>query len=99
MNYRALEALKGSIRKWEKIVAGTEGDEGTHNCPLCQEFYRQECVGCPVYERTGHAACDGSPYQDWASEKWTWGIKAETPEDKLQAQKMLDFLKSLLPSE
>ena len=97
MDHRTLTALKGSIKKWEGIVAGTEGDEGIKNCPLCQEFWNDGCVGCPVYEHTGQMSCDGTPYDDWTHHRWESGMKAETPEDKLQAQKMLDFLKSLLP--
>lgn len=39
MDEKTLEALKGSIKKWEGIVAGTGEDRGIENCPLCQVFY------------------------------------------------------------
>ena len=38
MNRKTLTALKGSIKKWEKIVAGTGSDNGYQNCPLCALF-------------------------------------------------------------
>ena len=38
MNSKTLEALKGSIKKWQRIVSGTARDEGAINCPLCWKF-------------------------------------------------------------
>ena len=32
MSKEAETALRGSIEKWEEIVAGTGVDDGTHNC-------------------------------------------------------------------
>lgn len=86
MDPATLVALKGSIAKWEGIVAG--GPEG--DCPLCLMFFRGRpiediCVGCPVMERTGRRMCRGTPYWDDTNPK--------------QAQAELDFLKSLLPKE
>lgn len=71
MNEIVLEALKGSIRKHENILSGTESDYGADNCPLCGLFNRSlmdlkdRCVGCPVYEKTGEVFCYNTPYQDW----------------------------------
>ena len=93
MDAETLEALKGSIAKWEAIVAGTGTDLGMNNCPLCLRFATDEynpCTGCPVYARTGSVMCEGSPYDDWLS--------AQTLADEERAaQAELDFLKSLLP--
>jgi len=36
MDIETLKALKGSIKKWERIVEGTGVDEGADNCPLCE---------------------------------------------------------------
>ena len=59
-------ALEGSIRKWEKIVAGTGVDMADENCPLCQLFENcQDGEGCPVDNETGDG-CAGSPYDDWS---------------------------------
>lgn len=109
MEQRALKALKGSIRKWEKIVAGTGRDKGGDNCPLCLEFndrFSQEpvCEGCPVYEKTGKTLCDNSPYDEWLRlvhapqrQQNPGGFKVENAKEKRAAQKELDFLRSLLP--
>jgi len=95
---RTLEALQGSIAKWEAIVAGTGEDDGSFNCPLCHRFANnrsqgQQCLGCPVMQATGEKHCYGSPYHDY--------VHAEEEEDKEAmakcAQAEVDFLKSLLP--
>ena len=95
---RTLEALQGSIAKWEAIVAGTGEDEGSFNCPLCHRFANhrqddQQCLDCPVMKVTGKKHCYGSPYHDF--------VRAEEDGDKNEmtkrAQAELDFLKSLLP--
>lgn len=80
-----LEALRGSIKKWEAIVAGTGTDNGHRDCPLCQMFLQiSTCRGCPVMARTGKPECRGTPYRQ----------SVNTNEI---AQAELDFLKSLLP--
>lgn len=72
MDERTLTALKGSIAKWEGIVAGTVENRGFHNCPLCARFHPEAtnrsyrgphvCEGCPVKDKTGKSLCRGSPY-------------------------------------
>lgn len=100
MDQRALDALKGSIAKWEAIVAGTGADEGIRNCPLCTQYWHNGCVGCPVSELTGYESCDKTPYEAWSDdEDWFSGIKADTPERVGRAKMMLNFLKGLLPEE
>lgn len=110
MDNRTLKALKGSIRKWEAIVAGVGYDRGTANCPLCRLFYDQEgviptddgpvevgsCAGCPVAEHVGANLCDDTPYYEVGL-----GLDelATEPEQIARAQAELDFLKSLLPKE
>lgn len=99
MDERTLTALKGSILKWEAIVAGTGTDDGAANCPLCQLFHPSpsseikrghDCAGCPVQDATGLSHCEGSPYDEWAHED------RHEPED---AEAELKFLRSLLPAE
>lgn len=87
MDDATLTALKGSIAKWEAIVAGTGVDLGGSNCPLCKMFVRinGECKGCPVMEVTGFDNCERTPYYEY------------DPEEPETAQAELDFLKSLLP--
>ena len=105
MDARTLTALKGSIAKWEAIVAGTGKDLGTENCPLCEEFYQKPlartCSGCPVAVKTGAQFCDDTPYVKY--HRLLAGIAEDndeplnTPVLTAAAQAELDFLKSLLP--
>lgn len=62
-----LNAIVGSIRKWEAILKGTGGDKGPKNCPLCKMyFYKYDvCRGCPVMEQTGQPFCRHTPYSSW----------------------------------
>lgn len=95
MNAKTLKALKGSIRKWQRIVNGTGEDHGPDNCPLCKQFWHYDdytdiisCGGCPVATHTGQYGCKDTPYDDF-QEKAT----------KSNATKELNFLKSLLPKK
>lgn len=106
MDARTLKALKGSIKKWEAIVAGTGEDHGNENCPLCQEFFAQECQGCPVASDTGETHCGGTPYWEWeeAIEEQDGAFslapkKASDDETVMCAVLELEYLKSLLPSK
>jgi hypothetical protein len=62
MNAQTLKALKGSIRKWRGIVAGTIKDKGSENCPLCKVFLDRGCEGCPVNQAENREGCCGTPY-------------------------------------
>lgn len=90
MPEKTLKALRGSIKKWEGIVAGTEEDHGEDNCPLCKLFLRKNCDGCPVFDRTGSEGCYDTPYRET--------LKAVSKEEyNRHALAELDFLRSLLP--
>jgi hypothetical protein len=95
MDVETLEALKGSIAKWEAIVDGTGYDAGAINCPLCKVFRRvtadgAKCGACPVKARSGFHGCKGTPYEDVE--------RAREPMDEAAAALAeLNFLKSLLP--
>ena len=104
MDEKTREALEGSIAKWQAIVDGTGGDDGTKNCPLCLLFnnedteYEDICVGCPVAEETEISECQETPYGTWSAlseGERPW--KASTGKQKQAAQKELDFLISLRP--
>lgn len=86
---KSLAALKGSIKKWEKIVAGTGIDKGSDNCPLCMMFIEQECKGCPVRHATGKIYCENTPYIDYC---------CSDGDGTLEAKAEVKFLKSLLPN-
>lgn len=102
MDAETLEALEGSIKKWEAIVAGIGADDGRKNCPLCAMFYvKFDCKGCPVEAKTKLEVCQGTPYRQWAVYQ---GMKGEQfpltvfdTESQRLAQAELDFLISLRP--
>lgn len=110
MNAKTLKALRGSIAKWQRIVAGDGVDEGAENCALCALFIDAECVGCPVSKNTGMDGCIGSPYVEFEN---AWIVEMETLTDKFPlfgeprrvvgpqtmaaALREVDFLTSLLP--
>lgn len=59
---RQKRALRGSIRKWEKIVDGTGEDLGIDNCPCCARYWDAACGSCPIAIYTGRGLCLGTPY-------------------------------------
>lgn len=103
MDKKTLKALKGSIKKWEKIVAGTGTDKGMDNCPLCH-VNDHNCKKCPVYLITNHTNCSYSPYIAWcnhmekSTQDWDSPWKAIGPKQKALAQAELNFLIALLPT-
>lgn len=106
MNAKTLRALHASIRKWEKIIAGTGKDQGPSNCPLCKLFHtkneldKQCCVGCPVAEKTRRRWCLGTPYDKWVDAVRDYDgnpSKREIARCIKIANAELDFLKALVP--
>lgn len=60
---KQITALKGSIRKWEKIVDGSGNDDGCKNCPCCQMWASNNlCYGCPIAAFSGEESCYNTPY-------------------------------------
>lgn len=63
---KRIEALKASIAKWKgnsQLKRSGDLNLGARECPLCQEYIREGCTGCPVFSYTGKPACEGTPYQ------------------------------------
>lgn len=103
MDQRTLEALKGSIEKWRRIVYEGASNGGPKDCPLCVLFNNREtwfsnkvCVGCPVMEKTGLYGCGGTPYE--MLEECENPINSD-PEALEHAKAELAFLESLLPPQ
>ena len=96
---RTLIALKGSIRKWERVLLGTGKELGVKNCPLCKIFNTAVncCFGCPVMEKTGFDQCNGTPYREWVDSRRHRSQNNLTDAQTLAAKHELEFLKSLLP--
>ena len=104
MDAKTLKALKGSIEKWEMIVAGAGIDDGDKNCPLCKLFSDKNCHDCPVFEKVNAMGCHNTPYDEWESHHENKHEekrmrKVHCPTCKKLARKELNFLKSLLPKE
>ena len=97
MDAQTLTALRGSIAKWEGIVAGRCSDEGTVNCPLCHVFYKKDCKGCPVKAVTGKPYCRDSPYSITEDVAMSYGTGSTKYTAAAVAE--LEFLKGLLPSD
>ena len=100
MTPATLAALRGSIEKWEAIVAGTGVDRGSENCPLCKMFFKaEECTGCPVMQKTGRPFCRGTPYDTFSRHADFLRGKISREQQLAAARDELEFLKSLLPGE
>lgn len=94
---QTIEAIKGSVAKWQAVVDGTGKEEGSVNCPLCQLFQvdRQwplRCIGCPVADKTGKRFCHDTPYDEYCA------ADDHSNEDEMEeaAKAELAFLTGLL---
>ncbi len=87
MSKRVKRALRESVAIWERRAKGERVDE---NCPLCEVIvFGTQCKECPVARSSSEPeiyGCNETPYWDWDEEQTS-----------ANAQKELDFLKSLLP--
>lgn len=96
MNPTTLQALHLSIDKWQAIVDGTNKERpGADNCPLCELFFTNKCLGCPVRDATGFGGCSRTPYNYVMQQANSYGI--DSFEYRSEARSELNFLKSLLP--
>ena len=97
MEPATLEALRGSIAKWERLARGEGVNKGREDCPLCTLFNNfsipghNKCVGCPVMKVTGVRYCHDTPYLNY--------IAARGDMRLFFAESMRAFLVSLLPEE
>ena len=98
MGAKTLEALKGSIAKWERNSRVRNPENfllGRTDCPLCNLFWKGGCERCPVFER-GHFQCEETPFDEACKGHDFWdrdnGKSARTA-----AREEVAFLKSLLP--
>src|SRR5690242_9276755 len=105
MDEKTLTALKESIAHWERNVAAetpAEASTLSDDCALCDLFcpFGLRCNGCPVREKTGMNQCRDTPFYDAHEAHLSWQHADGTRENwQLAAQRELDFLKSLLPTE
>lgn len=107
MDEETLAALKDSIDgKWKGIRHEGKEDKGHRDCRLCALFNDEDCQGCPIFELTGSLFCRQTPYEDWASHHSRAHV-LDAPYLRLHAgcdecadiaDKMIEFLESLLPT-
>jgi len=107
MKKKTLKALNGSIEHWKSnLNAETPHDVelGVDACPLCKMFNNNplpslnDCIGCPVRERTEYQYCKGTPYIDADKAHTVWRLySSERDEWRAAAAREVEFLESLLP--
>lgn len=100
MNSKTLTALNGSIAHWKRLATGKrtslEGI-GPDHCNLCQLFYDDGCLKCPVRIKTGNPYCEESPFEDADAVAALYGL--DSYQFRNAARLELAFLKSLLPKQ
>lgn len=102
MKSKIKKAIEGSIEKWEMVKAKKWKDRGADNCPLYELFYKDGCLGCPIYEKTGYIHCSHTPYEKWDEHQWKIHDAAGEMQCKIcerHVKAELKFLKSLLDNK
>ena len=93
------KALRGSIRKWQKVVNGKGIEMGADNCPCCKIWWAdKDCEGCPIREFTGSTDCGDTPYAQWItsiSPDQDGNRKAIFQNEQETAKTELNFLKAV----
>ena len=111
MNAETLEALKGSIEHWERLVDFENNpfeEPFSDQCALCAMFFgpcekpddregNERCRGCPVFLKTGKILCRKTPYPN-AALFFNYRFR-DGATFKRHAEMELEFLKSLLPED
>ena len=97
-----IAALRESIRKWKWLAGYLEKNPdkpipgtGAQTCALCAIFISDDCIDCPVRERTKRAFCDRTPYDRYCNAR----ERGNHPIAEKHAQKEVEFLESLLPKK
>lgn len=54
--------IAAAINHYQRIL-NNEEHVSRMNCPLCQKYNTNDCVGCPIYEVTGERYCEDTPYR------------------------------------
>lgn len=109
MTRKARDALKASIKHWERMLKDPLGGERPYSefCPLCHQFQGEkisselDCKGCPVLSKTGHSYCFRTP---WRNAECAWsalalGLTNNTGPWEAAATAEIAFLRSLLTPE
>lgn len=111
MNSETLNALKESIKHHRENLKANDPAEVNiygQTCPLCKLFCNsgtmrstKDCIGCPVYNKTGIRYCHGTPWQELYGNYCNWISIPESEELKekfmTSEQEEIDYLIELLP--
>ena len=103
MTRKLTAAIKASIKHWERIRDGIDVSISPAQCALCQLFNTaytpddEDCIGCPIRERTRRRYCARTPYSRYANYIEKHGNDKGDAKRQALAQLEIDFLKSLLP--
>jgi len=107
MNPKARAVYNEVLEHWEDILRRAKADLllpiGPDDCAWCRLFNSlksrsDDCIGCPIYERTGKQYCYGTPY--WAVDdaydavRYASGTKAKLCR---AIREQLALIRSLLP--
>lgn len=116
VNKETAAALEASIKHWEDnaVASFSKISLSSSSCALCHKFrfaqysddddaQENDCIGCPIFEKTGEPYCDNSPYMQAAVAKSLWNQAryavmseiATRERFRAAARTMVDFLKSL----
>jgi hypothetical protein len=89
-----IEAVRASIKKWEKnarVKNTLNAKTGVYDCPLCTIYFIKDCIGCPIYKKTGHAGCKNTPYE----EAYEAFMDRDAARLRKHAREEVEFLKSI----
>ena len=97
------DALQESIWHWYENLSLALGDMPNHavmnsqSCRLCDLYYENACIDCPVRIRTRKRYCDGTPFYSawdagWGADKYPIAIAVNQVETIIAE---IHFLESL----
>jgi len=95
-------ALDSTIGKWEDMAAGKETDLRYKRDPLCEMYWNDACVPCPIWLKTKKKVCRGTPFIKWRDHH----VLKHPNEDMMMvhcreceklARKQIRFLRGLKP--
>lgn len=100
-----MQALDGSIEKWDQICNQNGIDNGRNDCSLCQiDNTNRRCEQCIIYLDTGGRFCEKSPYEAWVDHHTQFHSNymitrvrksCECPECYILANEEYEYLKDL----
>ena len=96
-----IDALRELVKKWDLIVQGKESERGLQSIPLCKIFLRDNCISCPIVQKTSGEACKNTPYDKWLEHHdefhhFSYPRRVRCNKCYNIAQKELNFLRNLL---